>query len=98
MPVFQRFGEVGRALECLKADTAAGFGRYGPWWWSPLLPAALAVDAHTIFLGSPSLSILTYSQTITKCFFVALTAKTQFVNVVVFPLKIEERLKSIKLS
>lgn len=51
-PALQRFGDTGRAQECLKAETASGFGRGGQQrWWPPLLPAALAGDAHSVFLG-----------------------------------------------
>lgn len=84
VPALQRSGEIGRAQGCLKADTAAGFGRCGQQWWSSgRLPAALAVDPYSIFLGC--CPILTYSQTLSKGFTVALTAKTQFVNVVFSP-------------
>ena len=46
----------------------------------------------------PAVRILTYSQTLSQCFIVALTAKTQFVNVAVSPYKIEKHFQSIKLS
>lgn len=35
VPALQRFGEIGRAQERLKAETAAGLGSYRQqWWWS----------------------------------------------------------------
>ena len=89
VPALQRSGETGRAQECLKAETAVGFGRCGwQWWWSGLLPAAQAADPLS------QAAILTYSQTISKCIPAALIAKTQFVNAV-FPHKIEEHLNQL---
>lgn len=42
-----RSGEIGRAQECLKAETMAGLSRCGQQpWWSRLLPAGLTVEPH----------------------------------------------------